>query len=141
MLAGNVPEFSHAMASRHFAAFADALGDRLSARRRGYYEKILARYPRYRPGGPKTLVHGDAHWGNFLYPHDPAAHNLHLIDWAEWHVNLGVGDLAYNIALQCYPEHRARIEQPLIRRYHDRLLAHGLHGYPGSSAGKTTAGW
>ena len=81
------------------------------------------------PVGPKTLVHGDAHWGNFLYPHDPAAHNLYLIDWAEWHVNLGVGDLAYNIALQCYPEHRARIERPLIRRYHDRLLAHGIHDY------------
>jgi hypothetical protein len=128
-LAADVPGFSHAMASRHFAAFADALGDRLSATRRGYYERILAHTPRYRPGGPKTLVHGDAHWGNFLYPHDPAAHSLVLIDWAEWHVNLGVGDLAYNIALQCYPEHRARIEQPLIRRYYDRLLAHGLHDY------------
>ena len=59
----------------------------------------------------------------------PTAHNLYLIDWAEWHVNLGVGDLAYNIALQCYPERRARIEQPLMRRYHNRLLADGIHDY------------
>jgi len=128
-LTGNVPEFSHAMASRHFAAFADALGDQLSARRRGHYERILAHYPRYRPSGPKTLVHGDAHWGNFLYPHDPIAHNLYLIDWAVWHMNHGVSDLAYNIALQCYPERRTWTEQPLVRRYHARLLANGIHDY------------
>jgi len=128
-LTSDVPGFSFTMASQHFAAFVDTLGDRLSARRRGYYERILAHYPRYRPSGPKTLVHGDAHWGNFLYPHDLTAHRLYLIDWAEWHVNLGVGDLAYNIALQCYPEHRARIEKPLIRRYHDRLLSHGVQDY------------
>jgi aminoglycoside phosphotransferase (APT) family kinase protein len=127
--ASDVPAFSFTTASQHFATFVDTLGDRLSPRRRGQYERILAQFPRYRPSGPKTLVHGDAHWGNFLYPHDPAAHRLVLIDWAEWHVNAGVGDLAYNIALQCYPERRARLEQPLIRRYHDRLLASGICDY------------
>ena len=93
-------------ASQHFAAFVDTLGDRLSAKRRGLYEKSLL-IPGYRPSGPKTLVHGDAHWGNFLYPYDPTAYSLYLIDWAVWHVNSGVGDLAYTIALQCYPERRA----------------------------------
>jgi hypothetical protein len=128
-LTRDVPQFSYVMASQHFAAFVDALGDRLSTKRRNYYERILAHYPRYRPNGPKTLSHGDAHWGNFLYPHDPIVHNLYLIDWAVWHVNLGVGDLAYNIALQCYPERRAWIELPLVRRYHDRLLANGVGDY------------
>ena len=128
-LARDVPAFSFAMPSQHFAVFVDTLGERLSVRRRGHYESILAHYPSYRPSGPKTLAHGDTHWGNFLYPYDPTAHNLYLIDWAEWHVNLGVGDLAYNIALQCYPERRARIEQPLMRRYHNRLLAGGIHDY------------
>jgi aminoglycoside phosphotransferase (APT) family kinase protein len=128
-LARDVPAFSFAVASQHWAAFVDALGDRLSATRRGTYERILRQYPRYRPSGPKTLVHGDAHWGNYLYPHDPIVHNLYLIDWAVWHVNHGVGDLAYNIALQCYPERRAWIEQPLVRRYHARLLANDIHDY------------
>jgi hypothetical protein len=82
-----------------------------------------------------TLAHSavpvcyDAHWENFLYPHDPIARNPYLIDWAVRHVNQGVGDLAYNIALQCYPERRAWIEQPLIRRYHARLLANDIHDY------------
>jgi hypothetical protein len=107
----------------------DALGDRLSAERLQRYEGILAAFPRYRPNGPKTLVHGDSHWWNFLYPNDPAAHPLYLIDWAVWNVNLGVSDIAYTIALQCYPERRARIEQPLVRRYHDRLLRDGIREY------------
>ena len=129
VLARDVPAFSQTIASQHFAAFVDTLGDRLSAKRRGLYERILARYPHYRPNGPQTLVHGDAHWGNFLYPHDPTAHPVYLLDWAMWHVNSGVGDLAYTIALQCYPERRAWIEQALVRRYHDRLLAYGIQGY------------
>lgn len=128
-LAKNVPEFSFTRASQHFATFVDTLGDRLSTKRRGYYERILANYPHYRPHGAKTLVHGDTHWGNFLYPHDPSAHNLYVIDWAEWHINFGVGDLAYTIALQCYPERRAWLEQPLMRHYHNRLWAYGIHEY------------
>ena len=85
-LTQDVPQFSFSTASRHFAAFVDALGDRLSAARRSTYERILGQYLRYRPRGPRTLVHGDTHWGDFLYPHDPVAHNLYLIDWAVWHV-------------------------------------------------------
>jgi hypothetical protein len=65
-LGRDVPAFSFAVASQHWAAFVDALGDRLSATRRGTYEKILGQYPRYRPSWPKTLVHGDAPWGNFF---------------------------------------------------------------------------
>jgi thiamine kinase-like enzyme len=129
-LAPDVPASMFDRVSQHFPAFVDYLGERLSSRRRSHYEKILASYPQYRPStSPKTLVHGDAHWGNFLYPHDPAAHKLYMIDWAVWNINFGVGDLAYNIALQCYPERRTRIEQPLIRRYHDRLLKLGVQDY------------
>ena len=78
-LARDVPAFSFTVASRHFAAFADALGDRLSPQRRARFARILAAYPAYRPAGPLTVVHGDAHWGNFLYPHDRVAHRLVLI--------------------------------------------------------------
>jgi hypothetical protein len=127
--ATDVPGFMFAEASQHFAAFVDVLGDRLSDKRRGDYEKILAAFPRYHPAAPRTLVHGDAHWWNFLYPHDHAANKLYLIDWAVWNVNFGVSDLAYNIALQCYPERRARIERSLVHRYHHRLQANGIQDY------------
>lgn len=128
-LAQDISAFKYAEASQHFGAFVDYLGDRLSPRRRGTYEQILAAFPKFHPASPTTLTHGDAHWWNFLYPVDPATYKLYLIDWAVWNVSYGVSDLAYNIALQCYPERRARIEQPLLRRYHDRLQANGISDY------------
>ena len=63
-LAKDVPAFSFAMASQHFATFVDALGDRLSMQRRGPYERILAHYPHYRPSGPKTVLPGSANAGH-----------------------------------------------------------------------------
>ncbi|HKC89368.1 MAG TPA: hypothetical protein VKG02_25525, partial [Blastocatellia bacterium] len=38
-------------------------------------------------------------------------------------------DLAYTMALQWYPERRALMEDPLLRRYHSALLSHGVKGY------------
>jgi thiamine kinase-like enzyme len=128
-IAEDTPGFLFQQASQHFAQFVDYLGDRLSEKRRRYLERILSAFPRYRSSSPKTLVHGDAHWWNFLYPHDPRQNGLYLIDWAVWHVDFGVSDIAYTVALECYPEHRARIEKALVRRYHERLLTHDITDY------------
>jgi hypothetical protein len=58
------------------AAFVAYLGDALSPRRRQIYEQLLAVQPalrRRQMARPLTITHGDAHWGNFLFPHDPVA--------------------------------------------------------------------
>jgi hypothetical protein len=127
-LATDIPGFTLSVASQHFTAFVDYLGDRLSSRRRGYFERILGQFPKHRSATPKTLVHGDAHFWNFLYPYD-TAEPLYLLDWAMWHINVGVSDVAFSIALQCYPQHRTEIEKPLVRRYHERLLEKGVGHY------------
>jgi thiamine kinase-like enzyme len=129
VLAENTPALIAEQGKQHFSRFVDYLGDRLSEKRRRTLEHILAAYPHYRSISPKTLVHGDAHWWNFLYPHDRTQHKLYLIDWAVWHINVGVSDIAYTIAVECYPEHRARIEKTLVGRYHERLLSHNITGY------------
>src|SRR5262249_56266901 len=45
----------------------------------------------------------------------------------------GVGgaaaDLAYMMAVHWYPERRARLEAPLLARYHAGLCARGVSGY------------
>jgi thiamine kinase-like enzyme len=128
-IAEDTSAFLFEQASTHFAPFVDYLGDRLSEKRRRWLERILSAFPRYRSKSPKTLVHGDAHWWNFLYPHDPRQNRLYLIDWAVWHIDFGVSDIAYTVALECYPEHRARIEQALVRRYHERLLSNNVAAY------------
>ena len=38
-------------------------------------------------------------------------------------------DLAYLMAVHWFPDRRARLEQPLLRRYHRRLEEHGVQGY------------
>lgn len=46
-----------------------------------------------------------------------------IIDWDGWNVDRGTMDLAYMIGLHWYLERRAQLEQPLVRWYHQRLLA------------------
>jgi len=118
---------------QRFAAFADRLGDRLPLERRRIYERVLASssrlLARYRSRQHLTIVHGDAHVWNLMYPRDTAVDNLRLIDWGGWRLDLGVKDLAYMMAVHWYPERRRRVEAPLLRRYHDALASNGVTGY------------
>lgn len=125
-------------AERKVHDFIDFLGDRLSVNRRQVYEKVLAGLPRLlshhrgaRLTARKTctLVHGDAHFWNFLYPHDADKDKVHLIDWQGWGIGIGTDDLAYMIALHWYPERRWVMERALISRYHHELLRHGVANY------------
>jgi hypothetical protein len=85
--------------------------------------------PRSRLYATYTLAHGDAHVWNLLYPRADGAPGIYLIDWDAWRIGRGAFDLAYMMALHWYPERRARLEAPLIERYHAGLLAHGVTDY------------
>jgi hypothetical protein len=116
-----------------YERFAETLGDRLGSGARAVYARALD--GRDRLFTPKrlyatyTLVHGDAHVWNLLYPRDDAASGIRLIDWDAWRIGRGAFDLAYMMALHWYPERRARLEAALIERYHAGLLAHGVTDY------------
>ncbi|HKP73429.1 MAG TPA: hypothetical protein VJT82_10860 [Pyrinomonadaceae bacterium] len=119
--------------SGHFAAFAEFLGDRFPAERRATYERVLAGSMRpwrrmIEPEG-LTVSHGDAHWWNFLYPRDPANGTALIFDWHLWHVDIPLKDLAFMIALNWYPQRRARLEQKLLRRYHAVLVERGVRNF------------
>jgi hypothetical protein len=113
-------------------AFLGFLGDRLAPEQRDTYERLLAGEAalRERQGSrPRTLLHGDAHWWNFLYPNDPAADTTRLLDWGSWRTGVGTNDLAYMIALHGYRAWRRRFEQDLVKRYHGALVRAGVGGY------------
>lgn len=116
-------------------AFMAALGDQLPAPWRAVYERVLPALPglsrRHATGRNLTLVHGDAHLGNFLFPRAPEAGAAYLIDWQFWHPTIGGTDLAFMMATSWEPAIRRALELPLLRRYHDRLLARGVRGYTG----------
>jgi hypothetical protein len=119
--------------AKRYAAFADRMGDRLSAARRDVYERLIRETPRllarYRSHRHLTVVHGDAHVWNLMYPRDPSRHRVRLVDWDGWRIDMATDDLAYMMALHWYPERRSRFERALLERYHTGLLAQGVAGY------------
>jgi phosphotransferase family enzyme len=86
------------------AAFADRLGDRLSAERTQRYERLIAAAPRllerYRSHRDLTIVHGDAHFWNTMLPRRVGG-DVRLIDWDAWRVDTATADLAYMLAVHC----------------------------------------
>src|SRR5206468_7889358 len=75
-----------------------------------------------------TVTHGDAHNWNFLFPRE-AGGPVYLIDWQLWHVDVGTRDLAFLIALHWDAERRRVMEIPLLRKYHEDLIAGGIADY------------
>jgi ecdysteroid kinase len=129
----DVQGFILGQAQNRFGEFVDLLGDRLSDKRRNWYDRILAALPlpewkeRIASNRQVTLAHGDSHFWNFMFPRQQG--EIYLMDWAVWHLDVGPSDLTYMITQLCSPERRARIEQPLVRRYHQQLQANGVGGY------------
>ena len=113
--------------------FIEFLGDRISSRRRGIFERLQASsftpWKRLTSAEGLTLVHGDAHWWNFFYPRDPERARAVIFDWGTWNADLGARDLAHMIALHWYPERRAAMERELLKIYHDTLLSSGVKNY------------
>lgn len=67
-----------------------------------------------------TVVHGDAHTWNFLFPRsDHGA--TYIFDWQLWHLDVGARDLAFMIALHWEPDVRQQLELPLLRFYYEKL--------------------
>lgn len=116
-----------------YAAFADALGERLPAERRQLYERLLAQAERLgeraRSHRHMTIVQGDAHVWNCFLPRSGALDDARLFDWDAWRLDVGSDDLAYMMALHWYPELRQRAETRLLDAFHDELLARGVQGY------------
>ena len=104
--------------------FFDTFGDALGVQTRNIYERVFSSSlkPWLRLTDPRalTIIHGDAHAWNFLFPRvgdGPAF----LFDWQLWHVDVGARDLAFMMALHWYPSLRRELERPLLHHYHENL--------------------
>lgn len=124
-----------AMVSRIAAGlpgFLATLGETLSRRDREVLERVfgssLGAWLRLVDRRALTVVHGDAHSLNFLFPRSGAGLS-YLVDWQLWHLDVGARDLAYLIALHWSPILRRDLERPLLHRYHRQLVARGVGGY------------
>jgi hypothetical protein len=79
-----------------------------------------------------TIIHGDPGCTNILVPRE-GHRPIYLIDRQpfDWSLTtwLGAYDLVYAVVLDWPVADRRRLEQPLLQRYHDQLVAHGVTGY------------
>jgi hypothetical protein len=118
---------------QQYARFRDLVGDALSPERAAVYERALAAWvglARRLVGTSKlTLIHGDAHAWNCLFPRDPARHRAYLVDLATCRIRTPANDLAYMMAVMWFPDLRARWERPLLRRHLEQLSAAGVANY------------
>ena len=116
----------------HLPAFIDAFGNALTSEARRVYERVfgssLQPWMRLTDRRALTIIHGDAHTWNFLYPRSGAGAAF-LIDWQLWHLDVGPRDLAFLMALHWYPSRRREFELPLMRRYHDAMLNYRVENY------------
>lgn len=113
--------------------FFDYLGDALLPAQRARYEQVLGstfmsrRTERLCDMEQVTLIHGDAHTGNLMLPHDTEQGQVVLIDWHLWQIDLAAIDLAFLMALHWNTTRRAALEMRLLRRYHEQLNAQGVN--------------
>ena len=116
----------------HLPPFFDSLGDALTAEARSVYERVFSSslQPWLRLTDPRglTIIHGDAHAWNFLFPRSGEGAAI-LFDWQLWHVDVAARDLAFLIALHWYPSRRREVERPLLQYYYEGLLKHGREDY------------
>lgn len=75
-----------------------------------------------------TVIHGDAHTWNFLFPRLEDG-PPYLIDWQLWHLDVGARDLAFMIALHWDAAVRRELELPLLRLYYQELGRAGINNY------------
>ncbi len=113
-------------------AFIDEVGDALTSDARQVLTRVfnssLKPWLRLTERRALTIINGDAHTWNFLFPRSGDGPAL-LVDWQLWHVDIGARDLAFFIALHWYPSRRREFERPLIDYYYDRLLKYGVQNY------------
>ena len=119
--------------SETLPGFFDALGDELPREERRLFEKSLSALVRlWAPlfaGKGLTLVHGDAHLGNLLFPHDPEEYKALLIDWQFWNALRATNDLAFMVGPHWSRGTREALERYLLQRYHSCLTRLGVRSY------------
>lgn len=116
----------------------EGLADELRPGQVGQIRDLFARHPqalvqRTADANGFTLIHGDAGEYNILIPRQDDR-PLYLIDRQpfDWSLTtwLGAYDLAYIMVLDWDPGLRRELEFPVLRHYHEALVARGVNDYP-----------
>jgi thiamine kinase-like enzyme len=112
--------------------FIEFLGDRITEKRKRIIKSVTENFERYsvrfQTYRNLTLIHGDAHFWNFMFPKKDD-HDVKIIDWQCYGHGVPTDDLAYMIALHWYPDRRKEYELDLLKVYHKALLDNNVRDY------------
>jgi hypothetical protein len=86
------------------------------------------RYERISSKDNITLIHGDSHIYNFMFPHDQNKTSV-IIDFQFWGVGIGARDIAHLTRISFPENFGEEFHQLLVKKYYEMLLVHGVHGY------------
>jgi hypothetical protein len=78
---------------------------------------------------PWTIAHGDFRLDNMLFSARGGTLPVAVLDWQTATLGPGVTDVSYFLGAGLLTESRRQHEESLLRRYHERLLAHGVRDY------------
>ena len=81
------------------------------------------------PDDHLTISHFDFRVDNLFFDTGDAEKPVIVYDWQASNINRGVIDLSYLLGGSLTIELRRKIEQDIVRLYHDRLLEKGVSGY------------
>lgn len=110
--------------------FLDYLGERISRQRRATFERIIPVVEQSLNHREKiTLIHGDAHYWNFMFSREGIKNAVKILDWNLWDVGAASDDLAYMMGLHWYPERRHRLEIKLLQKHHSKMIEKGVRDY------------
>ena len=107
--------------------FGDRLPDHWKRIYRGALDDVPALLLTRIQQGALTLCHPDSHSGNFLLPRKRKSNSVLIVDWHDYLIGWGVGDVAR--LLMGDTELRRQHEQQALRHYHAALCAAGVSGY------------
>ena len=114
-----------------YPGFKERYGDRVDADVAAVGDRLLERlgdYISYRPE-PFTAAHGDYRVDNMLFATEAGGAPLTTVDWQTVALGPGVTDVSYFLGTSLLPDDRGAHERALVERYHEGLLAGGVHDY------------
>lgn len=89
--------------------------------------KINAELVRGQKNSVNTIVNGDSHIHNFIFPKDSI--KPLIIDFQFWGTGSGTGDLAHLTRVDFPDKFRKSLHRPIAETYHNKLLACGIPNY------------
>ena len=113
-------------------AFLAEHADQLPTGCRDTFQRAVTLWPdifadRIADGRALTFLHGDAHVNNMFFPRD--AGQVILVDWETYKRGIGAYDIAYMLLFFRSVELRRELEQTVLPRYYDGLVAGGVDSY------------